>query len=865
MGIKIPINAELNQQDLNDQLKQVQAAFNSLGQAAEKAGHIKFAPISKMSLDDATKMRKEFETMVRLSPGLRKSLESAGQDGLTFDKVNWDKVWTDPTQRSRHAQTMVGNLGPDQIETVLPSQPQPSGTRKKSSGAGQRAFSGAAAGIAGGVASQVGGLAGGVASGALAGGLAGGPLGAAIGAFTGAISSLLGSLGEAKDIAVSVDALKRQLGDVNVSFSDLKANTRDLADEFSLTDTEATALTSRYARQAGSNGSDPAGLRDEVGVGVGFSRSYGLDPSAGVDFFSQMRGIGVTKSADDSKRLALAIGESVARAGQFSRMSEVLGGLSRYMENNARTSLSGNGASAWLSRLAGLQNLDLPGMTPGNGANMIGTIDASIRAGGTTAASKNFMSSVLMRQEDLNPIQAAIQLEGGAFGTGRSAFGSNSAMSRLYGRDGGGVHSSVWTDDRTNLSMLQEALEKNYAGRTDLKIDAFSNTFGLNKTQSAAWLASDPVKNDALGKRMQHLGIDIKSVNSDGIARMANIEANTGLSSADKDAQVREAAAQHQEKTEGSEARKASIDGANAMVRLADNGLPMLSDIQAGILKIAGLDPLGLSAKRIDKDHWDKVEGISSKEGKALSEARNDYEKITPLWQRLSGQGLSDDQQFAKDRVTAAQDDYNTAMESEKMRWRGEKGRNVTDVPGQLSGVATPAVLARAAEEDKRYGFEPGTTAGLMAQESSFNSNAESKAGAKGLFQIMPSNVRELSRRSERQLDPTNTEDGFYMYEQLMDELKEKHGKNTDMMLREYNGGWNQENWGKENQDYVPAIHRRMKEMQEASAASSSSGGAQTVDHNVSVNVKFDANGNPIADPALVTTTVYKPAVSGGN
>ncbi|MNF94068.1 hypothetical protein D3C84_767670 [compost metagenome] len=78
-GIKIPVSAELNQQDIGQQIKQVEGALNDLGRVAEEAARARFTPISKVSLDDVRKMRQEFEAMVRLAPGLKKALDAGGQ------------------------------------------------------------------------------------------------------------------------------------------------------------------------------------------------------------------------------------------------------------------------------------------------------------------------------------------------------------------------------------------------------------------------------------------------------------------------------------------------------------------------------------------------------------------------------------------------------------------------------------------------------------------------------------------------------------------------------------------------------------------------------------------------------------------
>lgn len=992
--IKIPVSAELNQQDVNRQISQMEDALNELGRVAQEAGKVRFTPVSKTSIEDVSRIRKEFEAMTRMAPGLKRALEAGGQGGKTFDQVDWGKVWEDPNRRSAHAASMLRRLQPSSAEITTPprntpSEPTPSGAGSGRSGGGgrgprgghpeggggqpswRRAAAGGLAGAAGGVASQIGGIAGGVASGALAGGLAGGPIGAAVGGLFGALTSLLGSIGEARDIAISIDTLKRTLGDTNVSFDGLNEKTRGLADEFSLTDAESSALTKRYANLAGS-GKDTGALRDEVGVGVGFSRSFGLDPSAGVNFFGQMRGMGITRNSDDNKRLALLIGESVAKAGDLPRMGDVLAGLSRYIESASRTSLTAPNSAAWLSRFAGLERSGLAGMDPTTASSIIGNIDNAIRQGGVTEAGRNFMNGVLQRDQNLNTIQAAIQLEGGAFGSGRSTFGADSAMSRFYSRFGGGSPLSSWNSDESNISVLQRNLISQYKGKPpELMLDAFKNTFGTSYGQAAAWMSTDPEQNNNMLKRMQRLGINWKDVNATGVSQISQIEADGSLSEDQKDEMIRQASTKNQEDTVGSEARRASIDGANAMVRLATEGLPMISSIQAGVLKLAGLDPLAGEKARVQDQHDKNLAAIRGKEGKALDDAQAEYERVTPMWKRASGIGLSDeqqlakdrrdsaqqdydsavmnerkrwkgdldqigqpvtpqsaaagktpgtstaassaaakrqleldaqhqaalgkikaeqgkvlaeaaaeafkvmspeqlngkgaplseDQQFVKDRYDAAKDDYDSSVAEEQARWKGERDKleptaSTTNVPGGASGV-TPALLARAAESDRKAGLAEGTTAALIMQESRFKTEAVSSAGAQGPFQMMPENTREFSRRAGRQLDPTKWEDGFHMYDEMMRELKAYHKGDNEKMLRSYHGGYDKRRWGKVNADYVPAIERRKREMEAAGQT------AQQMQHNVGVEVVLrDQAGNRRED-ASITTTVGKPTASG--
>lgn len=689
MSITIPVSAELNQQAVTQQIEQMKAALNGLGRVAQDAGRVRFTPVSKIGLEDARKMRQEFESMVRMAPGLKRALESGGQAGKPFDQVEWGKVWTNPAQRAGHAHSMLKHLRPDSIELSSPRS-KPSGTNPHPSASPRnpdnedmpasiqrsgwrRAAGSAAAGVAGGVAGQVGGLTGGVASGALAGGLVGGGVGAAIGGLAGALTSLLGSLGEARDIAISLDTLKRTLGDTNVSFDKLQDNTRSLANEFSLTDTEATGLTQQYARQAGSDKNLP-GLRDEVGVGVGFSRSFGLDPSAGVGFFGQMKGLGITKNADDNKRLALMIGESVAKAGELPRMGDVLAGLSRYIEGTSTRTLGQADSMAWLAKMAGLTQSGLPGVTPGTAGNMIGKVDSAISQGGITEAGKNFMLATIQEKLGLNPIQAEMQLEGGMFATGRSTFGPDSAIGRDYLKQGMKLPEAA-NSDKTNIEMLMASMEQSYAGKSrDLMLNAMKTQFGLSYSQAAAWQTSGSASVGRLVGRLNRLGVDPSQVNSAGISRLSQIEADDSLSSEQKDFLAKDAATKNQEDSVGSEARKASIDSANAMVRLAEQGLPMISSIQAGVLKLAGMDtPLQMQLRG---ENEDRLKEIDSTLGSEKDAAWNDYSNGVPFVKRGMPSLQNDHEKALAEKYWSAKKRYDEAVSASNAKHAKDRSNN---------------------------------------------------------------------------------------------------------------------------------------------------------------------------------------------
>ncbi|HSO74344.1 MAG TPA: transglycosylase SLT domain-containing protein, partial [Blastocatellia bacterium] len=70
------------------------------------------------------------------------------------------------------------------------------------------------------------------------------------------------------------------------------------------------------------------------------------------------------------------------------------------------------------------------------------------------------------------------------------------------------------------------------------------------------------------------------------------------------------------------------------------------------------------------------------------------------------------------------------------------------DLPREAWQIFFPLVnWATIKEEAKRYGIDPYLAAGLIRQESVFNPNAISRAGARGLMQVMPATGQLVSKR----------------------------------------------------------------------------------------------------------------------
>ncbi len=100
---------------------------------------------------------------------------------------------------------------------------------------------------------------------------------------------------------------------------------------------------------------------------------------------------------------------------------------------------------------------------------------------------------------------------------------------------------------------------------------------------------------------------------------------------------------------------------------------------------------------------------------------------------------------------------------------------------GPVSGVAYASEINAAAT---KYGLDPALLAGLVKQESGFNPNATSSAGAKGLTQLMPATARSLGVTDAT--DPAQALDGGAKYlRQMLDQF----GGDERLALAAYNAG----------------------------------------------------------------------------
>lgn len=623
--IGIGIDAQIDTAKVEAGLKRIQSQF-------ERAGKTKIEPVSDKAISNTDKL---FQQLKRVDTELRRRAKATGQGDASFENFNFETAYPNAANRTAKLRTVYNYVGAG-------APPGAGGGGRTGGGFGSMAMGAAqagmrAAGPAGGVAA--GALGTGLASGAGAGlmGLMGGMLALGVGKL---VSGVMDKVEQAEGNAIAYDKLKRVLGDVGVSFVGLKAAVQGSAKNLSITFDEAGKLSTQFAKAANLKGDDYKTLPDELRSGVGLSRAFGLDPSEGVGVLGKMRGLGVTKDVQDSRRFALLIGETIGKSGAFAKADEVMSAMADYATQQTRSSLGGANVSGYAGMFSSMVGSGIPGMDPAGASGLLSKINGILAGGGGKGEASQFFTGQVGSRMGLDPFRTQVMREHGAFATNDESFKKGTPYELYMGKEGPKGSSTFLQETRAELER-QFPSNSDYDKR--MRAMSFANhATGGNINQAMGMLALTP---DKMGELSDFAGKDLSKLSTSGLsnlimARQGTADQRQGLAKGylgrtgsealkgpDRDAITnamgndnklkevlgRIALQMDQEKTSGQDIRDSKNTLDNIKTEFAENLIPLTQQIRHGIMHIAGagkLSPMEVMADVMRLESKDRASSI---------------------------------------------------------------------------------------------------------------------------------------------------------------------------------------------------------------------------------------------------------------
>ena len=148
------------------------------------------------------------------------------------------------------------------------------------------------------------------------------------------------TIGASKDENRDYSLLRRSIGGITSDFDNLRSTVRATVTGFGIANVEAANLAKNFAKTANLTSDVNGDISRSIGTAAGMAQGYGMDPSKSTEFLATMRINGVGKNDLDNKRLALQIGEAVARSGTTAKMDETLGAITGFVARSASQTMT---------------------------------------------------------------------------------------------------------------------------------------------------------------------------------------------------------------------------------------------------------------------------------------------------------------------------------------------------------------------------------------------------------------------------------------------------------------------------------------------------------------------------------------------
>lgn len=816
--IEIGVEAKLNSAAVEQGAKKIDAVIGSVGKK-------KIDPVAP---DAIKKVDLLFQSYLKLDREMARRLKVTGQSGLSPDAINWAPIYQNDKVRAQKLQRLNAFLSGGGAPEVEARHGGGGGGNWKqtaanmATGAAQAGLR--AAGPAGGVAANA--LGTGVSAGFGAGlaGLMGGMLALGVGKLVG---SVMEKIEQAENNNIAYDRLKRTLGDVNVSFEGLKSAVKGAGDGLNITYEEADRLAMQFAKTGNLKGSEYQSLPGELGVGVGLSRAFGLDPSQGVGVMGQMRGIGVTRDTQDSRRFALLIGETIAKSDAFAKADEVMEALAGYATAQTRQGMSAANVAGYGGLFSSMVGSGLAGMDPAGASSILARMNSALSAGGARGEASQFFTGMVANDMGLDPLHMQVLRENGMFATKNQAFGVGSAYTRYMGESGPDGNQTLYEATRERMDKQRFSSDE----RTDklMRAMAFGNHTGLNMNQAMAMLSLKPNQMGEMqkyagdlskvsGSGIGNIGKALYGTNDDRSALAASLGARDDLTAADRDrlnaamssgnveqqkqVLAKLSAQYEQERTQGSDIRdsRAALD--NIKTKIADYVVPTLVDMRRLMIRQIGGDKLTPDQvmKQIEEgESKDRKTKINSEYDTKKADIRKRRSALEDEQRELASgykAGVYTPEQFREKSKDIARRMDDLSAESDAAKTDRDNRLKVENSPkigagagGQAAGktITGNAGFEDDAKAENLTAEERKLALSIYAQESGGGKNTgTSHAGATGHMQMLPSTFEAFADKGWDINNPTHNRRAGMRY---LKHLLKKSGGNVRSAAGGYYGG----------------------------------------------------------------------------
>lgn len=561
------------------------------------------------------------------------------------------------------------------------------------------AGSGIAQSIAGNAATEAAATPGGMLSGAgamrlLAGG---GVAMAAFGAVR-AATSVHQQMRSTEDEEGTYSDMLRGMGGTTSSFDDLRSAVRATSESLMMAFGSGSQLASHYQRAAGIDGLGRH-LGQEVQSAGGFARSMGLDPEAGVSLFSTLRRTKATGSDAENKRVALLIGEGIARAGVFTKADDVMSSVASLVTTAAQGSLAAPNVDAMVGGMDNLMRMGVPGLDPAGAGALLGRADQALRNPGSEAARNLLLGTMQKRMPDFNAMDLGFMLDGGAFGTAEQAFGDKSVAAMAAKANGDSRLQAKYRKLAAvggNGTTLDAVMQQLSGSNTDSMRENIMGMFQFSSSEASAMLTAykrNGSITDAYSNIQSKYKLDPAKMNGGSIRSLLDIEYGSGTNLSDKAKFLRTQNLSDVEK----DRLKAAEDTPGE-----DN-----ANLKKTLMQLSASRPMELNPGDISRRNLSTLENLTSTVASQLIPIANTIrEAVVAIANKMGANiqdkyGNSDKKMTAlRDALASTSDDDQRAGVISKFRdeAQGDKGAytkdyldNIDSMYKEISQVAGPA------------------------------------------------------------------------------------------------------------------------------------------------------------------------------